>query len=155
MSYYFHSAISWRNSLNKKEKINPSQNHLLTLQLRPEIDKITSWAQNALIVSNAKSQTAKATEACKIIWRGITCPCCKAPLFEIAAGGGMKWLLKKSQRKATVEAGTPRSAEGVHYDKKALGMKNKGWGMQTLAFLGLLETTRAARGEERQAVRNR
>lgn len=99
MSYYFHSAISRRNNLNKKEKINPSQNHLLTLQLRPEIDKVTSWAQNALIVPNAKSQTAKAW---RIIWRGITCPCCKAPLFEIAAGGGMKWLLKKSQINATV-----------------------------------------------------
>lgn len=79
-----------------------------------------------------------------IICRGITCPCCKAPLFEIAAAGGMKWLLKKSQINATVQAGAPRSAERVHWDKKGLGMKNKGWGCKPWPSW-------APRREERQA----
>lgn len=45
---------------------------------------------------------------------------------------------------ATVEAGAPRSAEVVHYEKKALGMKNKGWGckpwlsLESLKHQGLL-----------------
>lgn len=96
MSYYFHSAISWRNSLNKKEKQTHHWTISLHFQLRPEIE--SKWPpglrrSNASIMPNAKRQTARAW---MLVWRCITCPCCKGPLFEIAADGGMKWLLKKS-----------------------------------------------------------